>query len=81
MPERQTVSIEEERQAALNADFADWYRDRKGEIETCKFVRDVTELRDMVVPNLSDAQAKEFNALCDARQRAILDATRKTKKP
>lgn len=68
---------DEERKAAHEQDFSDWYNDMKNLVPGCRFVRDVTELREAVIGNLEGPRLKEFNALCDARQRGILNATRR----
>lgn len=59
------------------AEFDAWHANMIAAVPKCEYVRDVSELRESVVPNLSPEHAKTFAALCDARQKAILMGTRK----
>lgn len=61
--------------------FEDWYKDQQAEVAKCTKVRDVADLRDLVMAELVGYpdKEKEFMALCDARTKEILDASRKKK--
>lgn len=68
-----------DRAAALKAQFADWYADQKKELAGLTKVRPVAEMRDAVAEQLEGDQLKEWDDLCAAKQKEILDAMR-TKK-
>ena len=55
-------------------ELAQWYRDQVAEIAKTTTIKDLAELRDMVVQNVDDTQAAEFKKLCGARAGVILNA-------
>jgi hypothetical protein len=61
--------------------FDDWYKDQLEEVKSCAKVRDVADLRESVMDQLDGYpdKEKEFSALCDARTKEILEASRKRK--
>jgi len=65
--------------AALASEMDDWYADQKTELASQTKVRDVAELRDLVADQLDGDRLKEWDGLCTAKTKAILDATRKPK--
>lgn len=66
-----------ERAATLKAEFDDWYEEQKKELAETAKVREVADLRDRVADQLDGERLKEWDGLCGARTKAILDATRK----
>ena len=58
----------------------DWFKDQKAELEKAMRVRDVADLRAATAEQLYPDQIKEWEDLCDARTRALLDATKAQKK-
>lgn len=70
---------EKEPAAAVSADaaFDDWFKDSKKELSEATKVRDIGTLRDAVAEQLDGENLKEWTALCEARIKEILDATRK----
>jgi hypothetical protein len=77
-PESQ-VNDAVERAAAQEAEFETWYAECKAELENQTKVRDMADLRDRVADQLDGARLKEWDALCTAKQRDILNATRRPK--
>lgn len=80
-PQAQPQAASEPVQNA-NTAFEDWYGDQKKELEGIDKVRAVADLRDAVMPQLEGYpdKEKEFSELCDARTKALLDATKKKPK-
>ena len=73
LPEREpgddTGEVVEDEPRDVEAEF---YADRVTDLKACKTVRDVNDLREGVVPNLSNDRAHDFGLLCDARAKEIL---------
>jgi recombination protein RecT len=67
-----------ERKAREQAEFDSWYEDQKTDLPSIKKLTDVSEFRDVVAEQLEgDPRLAEWNELCAARLKAIMDATRK----
>lgn len=75
---------EVERKAARAAEFEDWYSEQVAQIAKCTKVtgpEGLTALFDATMVQLEgdDAKRKDFDGRCAARQREILEASRKSK--
>lgn len=79
-PQQQQASAEP--QGGLPDQLTEWLGDRRKELEGLVRVRDVADLYDSVIEQigLDDPRAKEWETLCQAKQRAVLDTTAKNKK-
>lgn len=81
-PEKKPVEADPEvnTAAAMASELDDWYADQVKELAGTVKVRDVADLRDAVADQLDGERLKEWDGLCSARTKAILDSTRKPKK-
>ena len=61
--------------------FEDWYKDQKAALVMLNSVRDVADLQDEVLPQLSDDADKtsEFKELCNTRNKEIMAAGKKAR--
>lgn len=76
-PKPETKAEERKPETVKTTAFDDWLSDCKKELDSLTKVRDVADLRDSVRDQLDGENLKIWDALCEAKTKAILDATRK----
>lgn len=74
-------TVVDEAKAARDAEYEDWFKDALKEMKAQPGIRQLTDFYDNNINNVVGAEKiKEFDAVRDARQKEILESTRKSRK-